>query len=284
MTAPRESEAADGVEARGMSVLRNGLAVLRTFSADEPFLGVSEVAGRLKLHKSTVSRMFAVLEEEGLVERDATTRRFRLGLGVIELAGPLLADLDVRRAAYPELRELGRRTGETAALMIWDDAEAVCVEQVESPHEVKHTTPLGARYRTALSASVQVFMAALDPSEATVLLTRSAVQLSGAGDGVEDYLTRLAGVSQRGVALNYGETSVAEVGIAAPVHDHRGGTVAAVLLSAPRFRVGEDLLPMLAQTVRSSAERVSRRLGRRLTGPAAAGAHDERLRSRAGQV
>lgn len=159
------------------------------------------------------------------------------------------------------MRELGRRTGETPALMIWDHAGAVCVEQVPSSPEVKHTTPLGAWYRTALSASVQVFLAALEPDEITALLGRGDLQPFGVGaEFVEDYRARLVDVARRGVALNYGEASVAEVGVAAPVHGHRGDVIAAVLLSAPRFRVGEDLLSTLTQTVRTSAERVSRRL------------------------
>src|SRR3954470_15428960 len=128
----------DGAETRGISVLQNGIAVLRAFTVDEPVQGVSEIAAKVGLHKSTVSRILATLELEGLVERDPTTRRFRLGLGVIGLAGPLLADLDVRRIAYPVLLDLARRTGETAALMLWDGGESVCVEQVPSSHQVKH--------------------------------------------------------------------------------------------------------------------------------------------------
>src|SRR4051812_9839662 len=155
MAGDTTDESPDGGTAasgRGMTVLRNGIGVLLAFSAEEPLLGVTDIATRVGLHKSTVSRILATLEQDGLVERDADSRRFRLGLGVIAMAGPLLADLDVRRAAYPVLQELSRRTGETAALMLWNGTETVCVEQVASHHEVKHTTPLGARYRTARSS------------------------------------------------------------------------------------------------------------------------------------
>ena len=165
------SDSAEATENhRGISVLRNGIAVLRSFTVDEPLLGVSEIAAKVGLHKSTVSRILATLELEDLVERDPTTKRFRLGLGVIGMAGPLLADLDVRRVAYPVLVELCRRTGETAALMVRDGAEVVCVEQVPSRHQVKHTTPLGTRYNTAASSSVQVFLAELDSVNVRSLL------------------------------------------------------------------------------------------------------------------
>jgi IclR family acetate operon transcriptional repressor len=249
-------------EARGISVLKNGLAVLRTFSVDEPLLGVSEIAAKIGLHKSTVSRILATLELENLVERDPQTRRFRLGLGVIAMAGPLLADLDVRRVAYPVLRELSRRTGETAALMLWDGGEAVCVEQVPSTHQVKHTTPLGTRYNTAASSSVQIFLAQLDPSAVRSLLLKGVVDHPALTEAALDaYLVRLRGIAEQGYAVNYGETSLEEVGVAAPVFDHRGELAATVLLSAPRFRISREHLSAITEAVTAAAGEVSSRLG-----------------------
>ena len=141
-------------DSRGASVLVNAIEVLRCFTVEEPLQGVTEIAAKVGLHKSTVSRILATLEQEDLVERDQSSRRFRLGLGLIAVAGPLLADLDERRAAYPVLQELGEQTGETTALMVWNGSEAVSVEQIPSRQQVKHTSVLGTRYNTALSASV----------------------------------------------------------------------------------------------------------------------------------
>jgi DNA-binding IclR family transcriptional regulator len=255
-------ESPDNGESRGISVLRNGIAVLRAFAVEEPLQGVSEIAAKVGLHKSTVSRMLATLEQEGLVERDPSTRRFRLGLGVLALAAPLLADLDVRRLAYPVLHDLSRRTGETAALMLWDGAEAVCVEQVASSHQVKHTTALGTRYRDAASSSVQVFLADLDPFEVRSLLMRGVIDLPGLSEPtLAAYAVRLQDVRERGYAINYGETSLEEVGVAAAVRDHRGEPIAAVLLSAPRFRISTDQLSVLSEATVSAAARISSALG-----------------------
>lgn len=259
---PLHDDASENGVGRGMSVLKNGLAVLRAFSVEEPLLGVSEIASRVALHKSTVSRILATLELENLVERDSATRRFRLGLGVIAMAGPLLADLDVRRVAYPILHDLSRRTGETAALMVWDGGEAVCVEQVPSSHQVKHTTPLGTRYNTAASSSVQAFLARLDPFVVRSFLMKGTIDLPGLTEAaLEAYLVRLREVAEQGFAVNYGETSLEEVGVAAPVSDHRGEPVAAVLLSAPRFRVSTEQLSTFAEAVTTAAQNVTSRLG-----------------------
>lgn len=252
----------NGHEGRGVPVLLNGIAVLNSFTADEPELGVTDIAARVGLHKSTVSRILGTLEQAELVERDAATRRFRLGLGVIALAGPLLANLDVRPVAYPVLNELSERTGETAALMVWDGSESICVEQVPSSHQVKHSTPLGTRYRTALSSSVQIFCARFPAERVRTLLGSGSLLYHDRDDrGLEEYLARLAQVREQGYAVNYGETSVEEVGLSAPVRDHRSEQVAAVLLSAPRFRVSDEQVPILGETVRDAADRITSHLG-----------------------
>ena len=247
---------------RAFSVLRNGLAVLRSFSVDEPVLGVSEIAAKVGLHKSTVSRILTTLELEELVERDPTTRRFRLGLGVIALAGPLLANLEVRRVAYPALVELSRRTSETAALMVWDGGEAVCVEQVPSRHQVKHTTPLGTRYRDAASSSVQLFLAHEDSFVVRAQLMNGAISYPGLDQpGLEAYQTRLQRVLEKGYAVNYGETSLEEVGVTAPVFDHRDQLCAAVLVSAPKFRISHEQLSSIGEAAVEAAQDISARLG-----------------------
>lgn len=164
------------------------------------------------------------------------SKQYRLGLGIIAIAGPLLADLDVRRAAYPILQALTRATSETSALMVWDGAEAITVEQIPSPQPVKHTSSLGSRYRTDGSASVKVFLEAADGEERT--------------DGAA-------------YALNDAETSPNEVGIAASVRDHRGAVVAAVLIAAPKFRTDAKRVAELGDHCVQAAQRISQRLGGR---------------------
>ncbi|MCO4239357.1 IclR family transcriptional regulator [Pseudarthrobacter raffinosi] len=254
-------------DTKGASVIVNAIAVLRSFTADEPLLGVTEIANRVGLHKSTVSRILATFEQENLVERDADTRRFRLGLGLIAVAGPLLAELEERRVAYPVLRELTELTGETSALMMWEGNESICVEQIASRHQIKHTAPLGARYSDALSSSVQVFLGIQPEERVRALLRSGAITYPGLDEAsLEDYLLRLKDDSRRGWAINYGESSLDEVGVAAPVYDHRGDLVAAVLIPAPRFRVSKERLQSLGESCRAAADKVTARLGGKAPG------------------
>lgn len=258
---PRQAaEPSNGPGQRGNTVIENTMAILRCFAPDRQELGVTEIAAQVGLHKSTVSRVLTALEHEGIVEQRAS-RRYRLGLGIISVAGPLLADLDVRRAAYPVLVELTESTKETTALMVWNGVEAVTVEQIPSPQQVKHTSSLGSRYQTAHSASVQVFLA-----EATAEAMRELVdakRLSGIDQDsdLDTYATRLRANGERGYTVNNAETSPDEVGIAAPVRDHRGAVVAAVLIAAPKYRTDETAIARMGEACTRAAREITARLG-----------------------
>jgi IclR family transcriptional regulator, acetate operon repressor len=255
-----QSPAEAGNGSRGASVIVNVLQVIRCFTVEAPLQGVTEIAEQVGLHKSSVSRILATLEQEKVVERDEASRKYRLGLGLIAVAGPLLANLDVRRLAMDDLRHLAETTGETAALNIWDGSAAVTVEQVPSHRQVKHTSVLGSRYATGLSASVQVYLAHEQPDHVRHLVQSGRVVLDAPTD-LEDYLERLARVRSEGYAVNYCETSEDEVGVAAPVLDHRGQVVASVLVAAPFYRVPRDAVPPLAVACRTAARHISARLG-----------------------
>src|SRR5690242_8682294 len=85
--------AGGAAEPQRIAAVQHAVAVLNAFSTAEPLLGVNEIARRIGLHKSTVSRILATLQDAHLVERDAASGRFSLGAGIVALAGPLLANL-----------------------------------------------------------------------------------------------------------------------------------------------------------------------------------------------
>ncbi|WP_313811250.1 IclR family transcriptional regulator [Glutamicibacter sp.] len=246
-------------ESRGTSVIVNVLDVLRCFTVERPLVGVTEIADQVGLHKSSVSRILATLEQEQVVDRDEQTRKYRLGVGLIAIAGPLLANLDVRQVAYPILQELREATGETAVLNIWDGSESVSVEQLPSLRLVKHTSVMGSRYRTGLSASVQVFLSYELPERLTQLLADGEIELPDIDR--DEYRARLDLVRERGYAVNYGETSLEEVGVAAGVFDHRGELVACAMTAAPFYRIGSEELEELCRHTLSAAQKISTRLG-----------------------
>jgi DNA-binding IclR family transcriptional regulator len=246
----------------GTQALQHGIRVLQSFSREEPVLGVNEIARRVGLHKSTVSRILSTLEDQDLVERDGGSGRFRLGVGIISLAGPMLANMNVRRVARPRLEELTLQVDETTGLAVWSRGETVIVEQVSAPNPVKHTIPIGTRYQAHSGSSGKVFLAYAPAEEVQEVLDRGLPHVT------ERTITDLRRLSEElervrrlGYAVNDGESAIEEVGIAAPVRDHRDRVVAALLLSAPRYRTPPERIEQLGPLVAEAAADVSARLG-----------------------
>jgi DNA-binding IclR family transcriptional regulator len=202
------------------------------------------------------------LADEGLIERDPGSDRYRLSVGVVALAGPLLANLDIRDVARPYLEQLTLACRESVNLGVWSRVEAVNIEQVPGPGVIKHLAPLGRRNPAHASASGKVLLAYASPQDLHEVLDRG-LQRFTERTIVDPAALReeLARVRHEGYALNNEELVPELVAVAAPVFDHRGRVVAAVSISAPSFHAPAERIGFFAALVKDTASEISRRIG-----------------------
>jgi len=244
------------------AAMLNGLSILEAFSIKRPALGVTEISDIVGLHKSTVSRMLNGLAELGYVRREGTSGRYRLGLSVLELSAPLLADLDIRAAGLEHLERLTDLTGETTALGVWGDGGTIVVEQVASPHQVRHTQPIGNRYNQWESSSVRVMLAYQPLHTVHRLIETGRILVPVGGISREEVEVELDFILRHGYATNKGGTTPEEFGVSAVVFDLRGTATGCVILSAPTSRVEfQHSAESLQRAVIQTAQDISARLG-----------------------
>jgi len=224
--------------------------------------GVSDLARRLGLHKSTASRLLATLERRGLVEQDDETGKYRLGVVVIRLAEKAERTLDLRAIAMPELDRLARATRETTGLGVADGDLFLTVAQADGPNLVAVGDWTGRSVPLHAVAAGKVLLAAMPEREILRLVRRGLDRFTDRTiTQLEPLLEELARVRRRGYATAFGEYDAGLNGVAAPVHDARGQVAAAVDVWGPAFRVTAVRVPELVQQVRESAAAVSVRLG-----------------------
>ncbi len=224
--------------------------------------GVTDLARRLGLHKSTASRLLATLEKRGLVEQDDETGKYRLGLVVIRLAEKAERTLDLRAIAMPELDRLARATRETTGLGVADGDLFLTVAQADGPNLVAVGDWTGRGVPLHSVAAGKVLLAAMPEREILRLVRRGLDRFTERTiTQLEPLLEELARVRRRGYATAFGEYDAGLNGVAAPVHDARGQVTAAVDVWGPAFRVTPRRVPELVQQVRESAAAVSVRLG-----------------------
>jgi len=261
---PPRTQGSDLGRARGSTVtaVRHAIEILRTFSASEREQGISEIARRIGLHKSSVSRLVTTLEQDRLLERDEVTKRVRLGGGLISLAAPLLGNVKVAEIARPYLVDLARRAGETISFSVWDGSGAVSVEQVLGGQAIAHYAPPGRRNPAHCTASGKALLACASDTEIGRVLA----------DALERYTPRtvcdparlrneLAATRARGYAINVGEFTTDVGAVAAVVRNGDGRVAGAIAATAPMYRFDAARRTELGSMVKQIAGELSRRLG-----------------------
>jgi IclR family acetate operon transcriptional repressor len=242
--------------------VQRAVAILKAFTMDRPELRVNELSRMLGLHKSTVSRLLSTLEQGGLVEQNLETEKFRLGVGLICLAGLVVTYKDVRRAADPYLRQLAETSRETVNLAIKDGGQVVNVEHVPSPHVVKDLGWVGRRTEMHCTSTGKVLLAHLSKEELESHLARELPSFTDKTITDPTQLRQeLRKIREQGYAVAQEELEEGLNAIAAPIRDHGGTVIAAVSVSGPSYRVSPPRFPTLVEAVKQAAKNTSRELG-----------------------
>jgi len=237
-------------------------ALLLALGESQGDAGVTELARRLGLHKSTASRLLSTLQKRGLVEQDEETGKYRLGLVVIRLAEHAERTLDLRRIALPELERLARLTHETTGLGILDGDSMLPVAQVDGPNLVAMVDWTGRSTPLHCVASGKVLLSSLAEREVLRVVRHGLVSYTERTiGGLEPLLEELARIRRRGYATAIGEYEAGLNAVAAPVHDARGNVIAAVGIWGPSFRLTPRRIPELSAQARAAAAAISARLG-----------------------
>jgi IclR family acetate operon transcriptional repressor len=237
-------------------------ALLLALGESQGSAGVTELARRLGLHKSTASRLLATLERRGLVEQDDETGKYRLGLVVIRLAEHAERTLDLRGIAMPELERLARLTHETTGLAVLHDGTMLAIAQFDGPNISAAGDWTGRSTPLHCVASGKVLLSSLAEREVLRIVRRG---LKACTDRtiveLEPLLEELARIRRRGYAAAIGEFDPGFNAVAAPVFDARGNVIAAVDVWGPAVRLTPARVPELAVQVREAAGAISIRLG-----------------------
>ncbi len=237
------------------------LSVLEILAAQGE-AGVTEVAAELGVHKSTAFRLVAVLESRGFVEQLADRGKYRLGFGVVRLAGAAAAQLDIAQEGRRVCEALAADVEETVNIAILDGDRAVNVSQVRGPAALSTHNWVGQGTPLHATSSGKVLLAHAPDAVRKDVLSRELPRFTPATITDPDVLEQdLHRVVEHGWGSTVEEYEVGLNAVAAPVRDAGGDVIAALSVSGPSFRMGAETYPRLARRVVAAADEISRRLG-----------------------
>ena len=245
--------------------LRRELAILTVLGGEEAVedggLGVVRIADLIGREKSQVSRTLKTLAESGFVDRDRATLQYRLGWKFFALAARA-GEQRLLSVAPALLEGLVKSLGETAHLSVLQGTEVLTVLSKSPPHAVKADGWAGRTVPIYCTSSGRALL--FDHDHEAIFGLLSGVEFRELRPGTvrnfEELYDRLVAARAKGYALVDEEFEFGLVGAAAPVRDFKGRLVAALNVSAPKFRLGERL-EGAGNEVKKAADDLSALLG-----------------------
>lgn len=247
----------------GVQSIERAFAVLRALATGPA--GVTDLAERTGLPKSTVSRLLAALEREGAVAQAGTGGHYRLGPVLAELAPAAAPGLNLAALARPHLAELTRITGETSGLSVLDGGEVVYLDHVDSEEAVTVRDWTGERVAAHLVPSGLALLAHAPPGVEEAYLAeggRLARATERSVTAPAAIRQRLDEVRQQGWIWFHREFDDSLCSVAAPVLRADGTAVAALHVHGPAYRFpGDADETAIGRAVRAAADRLAGQLG-----------------------
>jgi DNA-binding IclR family transcriptional regulator len=223
--------------------------------------GVTEIAGELGVHKSTAFRLVTTLEGHRLVEQTSDRGRYRLGVGVLRLAGATTARLDLVQEARPVCRQLAADTGETVNIAVLSDRSALYLDQVAGSSALQPHNWVGQHIPLHATSNGKVLLSGLEDGRLTEVLGSLARYTPLTITTRTKLRDELARVREQGYALAVDELEEGLTAAAAPVRNAHGDVVASMSVSGPSFRLGPDRVDDVVPRLVAAADEVSHRLG-----------------------
>lgn len=238
---------------RRIESVQRAIAVLEVLAHAGPELGTNELARRTGINASTVSRLLATLDEGHLVARQPDTGRYRLGVGVMALAGAARQSFDLRSIAHPLLEELAELTGETISLSIPSRRDVITVDFVQSGHSVRSVAEIGRNsiaHATAVGKVNLAWGGELPDGQLRSYTDRTIVDR-------DTLATHLTEVRERGWATASREREVDLNAVAVPVHGRIGHLVAIFGVQGPALRFTDEAMSAAIEPMLERAELLS---------------------------
>lgn len=223
--------------------------------------GVTEIALELGVHKSTAFRLVATLETHRMVEQNEDRGKYRLGVGLLRLAGATTARLDVVQEARPITRKLAADTGETVNIAVLSDHSALYLDQVAGSSALQPHNWVGQHIPLHATSNGKVLLCGLDDEELEQRLRTLKPYTSGTITSRSGLRRELAMVCEQGYAVAVDELEVGLTAIAAPIRNAHRDVIASLSVSGPTFRIDAARVEAMVPLVVDAAEEISVRLG-----------------------
>jgi DNA-binding IclR family transcriptional regulator len=220
---------------------------------------LAEIASATGYHKSSVHKILATLSHHGFLDRDDTTKRYSLGIALVQFGQAALDNLNIKHSAKSILRELADYSGETANLAVLRGTRIVIVDVMESPVELRASPPIGTMDSVINKSNGKAVLAWLPENLVSTIVKREGLpaRTKRSITNVELYRKELAAVRKQGYATDFEEFQEGISAVSAPVFNAEGQVVATLSIVGPAFRMTKSKMRLYGQRCAKAAAQLT---------------------------
>lgn len=229
----RQVTVMDGTKRSSIQVISRAADILRVLAQNSTGMSLGQIANRVGLPRSTVQRIVAALNEEGLVLSDGGSGGIRLGPEIHSLAQASAGDLKERMR--PVMRDIAARTGETVDLAVLKRGRMHFIDQIEGSQRLRTVSSIGETFPLTTTANGKAALACLDEADAARLVL-AELETDGGETRLMSVLAELAEIRQGALAADEDEHTEGISAIGFALHDATGDVIAiSVPVPSSRF-------------------------------------------------
>jgi DNA-binding IclR family transcriptional regulator len=245
----------------GTQLLDRTVAVIKHLGeVGEKGAKMVEIAEGLGLKSSTAHRIVSALERHGVIERERSTKRYRLGLALFALGAAAADGTGLRRLSRPALLRIAAQTGDTVFLMARSSFNVVCVDRQEGSYVLDTLTGhVGGQIPMGVGPASQAILAFLPSDEAETVIAANA-PLYGRYNSLtaQSVQERLPQIRAQGYALDDGELVRGISALAVPILPRGRDAIASLAINMTSTRLDKDRLPALVDLLRGEVSGIER--------------------------
>ncbi|WP_419736608.1 IclR family transcriptional regulator [Pseudomonas sp. COR18] len=247
----------------GVGAVSRLFAVLRSLG-DSPEEGerVTQLAERIGLSQPTTHRLLRSLMDEGMVEQDARSKRYRLSLEFFALAARAGRSGNLRELVRPALLRLSASLGDSLFLLARSGFDAICLDRSEGPFPIRtFTGDIGGRVALGVGQGSLAILAFLPEDERETVIRYNLPRLRDFHLYDEVFLrSEVENVRKLGYAGRNTGVLQGMAGVAVPILDRDGRAVAALSVATISDRLGPDRLPTVVELLKREAAAIGPRI------------------------
>ncbi|MBT2296005.1 IclR family transcriptional regulator [Pseudomonas fluorescens] len=247
----------------GVGAVSRLFAVLRSLGETvEGGERVTQLAQRIGLSQPTTHRMLRSLMDEGMVEQDARSKRYRLSLDFFALAALAGNTGNLRELTRPAMLRLSASLGDSLFLLARSGFDAICLDRSEGPFPIRtFTGDIGGRVALGVGQGSLAILAFLPEEERDTVIQYNLPRLKDFHLYDEVFLrTEVENVRALGYAGRNTGVLQGMAGVAVPILDREGRAVAALSVATVSDRLGPDRLPTVVEMLKREAALIGPRI------------------------